>query len=114
MARLVGLARRAGQVVVGVRLTRDAVRDERAAAILVADDLATRRRDRWIARWREAGVPVYAGWSKDELGELTGRPAVAALTVTDRNIAAGLRELVEPPRESRRRTDREEDEERSR
>lgn len=102
-------ARRAGRIVVGVRLTREAVRDGRATAVLVANDLASSRRDRWIARWREAGVPVYTGWTKDELGEIAGKPAVAALTVTDPNIAAGLAGLAEPPRDSRRRSDREDE-----
>lgn len=71
-------------------LTRDAVRGGRAAAVLVADDLSSNRRDRLLAQWREAGVPISRGWTKDELGELAGRPAVAVLTLTDRHMAAGI------------------------
>lgn len=33
------------------------------------------------------------GWTKDELGELAGRAAVAALTITDPDIAAGIAAL---------------------
>lgn len=76
-----------------MRLAREAVRRGRASAILVADDLAGSRRERLVAAWRGAGVAVHDGWTKDELGELAGRPAVAALTVTDRNIAAGIAAL---------------------
>lgn len=73
-----------------MELTRQAVRDGRAAAVLLADDLAAGRRDRLIERCREAGVPVSHGWTKEELGEIAGKPAVAVLSVTDRNMAAGI------------------------
>ncbi len=90
---LVRQARRAGRVVIGVRQTRDAVREGRLTAALLARDLAGSRRDALLRRLRDAGVPVYAGWTKDELGELTGRQAVAALGITDRHIADGLARL---------------------
>lgn len=80
----------------GVALTRAAVRSGRAAAVLVAEDLQAARRDALIERWRAAGLAVFRGWTKDELGEIAGKPAVAVLTVTDRNIAAGLIDLVSP------------------
>lgn len=106
MSALVRLARRAGSTKVGVRLTREAAREGRAEAILVADDLAPNQRERWIERWRGEGVAVYTGWSKDELGEIAGKPAVAALTITDRNIAAGLAELAERSSDRRPESDR--------
>ena len=90
MAALVRQARRAGRIVVGVRLNRAAARERRVAAVLVAEDLAPARRDALTAAWRADGLTVYRGWSKDELGELAGKPAVAVLGVSDRNIAAGL------------------------
>jgi len=92
-ARVSGMvrqARRAGRLVVGVALSRDVVRQGRAAVVLVAEDLSSQRLDRLLERWREAGVPVSRGWSKDELGELAGKNAVAVLTVTDPHMAAGI------------------------
>ena len=93
-AGLVRQARRAGRIVVGVALTKAAVRSGRVAAVLVAEDLRSDRRDALIDRWSAAGVPVFRGWSKDELGEIAGKTAVSVLAVTDRNIAAGLRALA--------------------
>lgn len=90
MAALVRQARRAGRIVIGVRLNRKAAHERRLAAVLMADDLAPARRDALTDAWRGAGIAVYHGWTKDELGELAGRAAVAVLGVTDRNIAAGL------------------------
>lgn len=102
MAGLVRQARRAGRVVVGVKLSRDAAREGRLAAALVAEDLAPARRDALTAAWRGAGVAVFRGWTKDELGELAGRPAVAVLGMTDRNIAAGLKSIDAAPRDDAR------------
>lgn len=93
-ATLVRMARRSGRLVIGVALTREAVRARRAAAVLVAEDLSSHRRDALLATWREAGLPVYRGWSKDELGELAGKPAVAVLALTDRHLADGLAQLA--------------------
>lgn len=92
---LVHQARRMGKIVVGVRLTRDEARSGRARATLVAGDLSARRRQVLEEGLERAGVDVYGGWRKEELGELTGKPAVAALTITDRHIADGLRRLAD-------------------
>jgi ribosomal protein L7Ae-like RNA K-turn-binding protein len=92
---LVRQARRAGRVVVGVRQTVDAVRERRLTAALLASDLSGPRREALLERLRAAGVPVYEGWTKDGLGELAGRVAVAALGITDRHIADGLARLAE-------------------
>lgn len=103
MAALVRQARRAGRVVIGVRLNRKAAREGRLAAVIVAEDLAPARRDALIDTWRAGRIAVYGGWTKDELGELAGRPAVAVLGVTDRNIAAGLARIdARPPEEETR------------
>lgn len=92
---LVRQARRSGRVVIGVRQTVEAVRERRLTAALLAADLSGPRRDALLERLRAAGVPVYAGWTKDGLGELAGRIAVAALGITDRHIADGLARLAE-------------------
>lgn len=94
MAGLLRLARKAGRVVVGIALTREAVRSGRARAVWIADDLVEHRGRALIERWRSAGVSIYRGWSKDELGDLAGKPAVAVLSVTDPNIAAGVSQIL--------------------
>jgi hypothetical protein len=60
----------------------------------VADDLGSRRREILLDGLNQAGVAVYDGWNKDELGEIAGRAAVAALTITDRHIANGLSGII--------------------
>lgn len=88
------LARKAGRLIVGVALTRAAVRDGRVHAAWMADDLSQRRAEALLDRWRAAGIRIYRGWSKDELGDLAGKAAVAVLSVTDPNITAGVSRVV--------------------
>ncbi|MGH7567008.1 MAG: L7Ae/L30e/S12e/Gadd45 family ribosomal protein [Gemmatimonadota bacterium] len=88
------LARKAGRIVIGIALTRECVREGRARAVWIADDLSDRRGEALLNRWRASGVAIYGGWTKDELGDLAGKPAVAVLSVTDPNIAAGVSQIV--------------------
>lgn len=85
---------------VGVRQTVEAVRERRLTAALLASDLSGPRHDALLERLRAAGVPVYEGWTKDGLGELAGRVAVAALGITDPHIADGLARLVDETTEA--------------
>ena len=70
------------------------MREGRARAGWIADDLSDRRSEALINRWRASGIVIYGGWTKDELGDLAGKPAVAVLSVTDPNIAAGVSQIV--------------------
>jgi ribosomal protein L7Ae-like RNA K-turn-binding protein len=91
---LLRLARKAGRIVVGVALTKDSVRAGRVRAVWIADDLLAKRSQSLIDAWRATGVAIYRGWTKDELGDLAGKAAVAVLSVTDPNIAAGISQIV--------------------
>ncbi len=96
-------------MIVGVRMTREAVRERRAALVLMADDLSSKRADTLVARWEAAGVPIVRGWTKDELGELMGRAAVSVLAVTDANMAHGIAAILDVD-EGRGGVDREREE----
>ena len=96
------LARKAGRIVVGVALTRDSVRAGRARAVWIADDLLERRSRSLIERWGASGVAIYRGWTKEELGELAGKPAVAVLSVTDPNIVTGIERILSSTKSSER------------
>ena len=70
------------------------MREGRAKAIWIADDISEHREESLLDRWGAAGVRIYSGWTKDELGDLAGKPAVAVLSVTDLNIAAGVSQIL--------------------
>lgn len=96
--RAVGMARRAGCVEIGTRAVREAGREARLAAILVARDASVSVRQR-LERLRSAcGAILVTCGDRAALGAAVGRGPVAALGVTDSRLA----ELVLEPLESGR------------
>lgn len=89
-AGLLGLARRAGRLVVGANGVRAALRREEAAVVVVAGDHSRRTDDKVIRLARARGVPVVPGPPAEELGRLLGRTAVQAVAVTDEHLARGI------------------------
>jgi ribosomal protein L7Ae-like RNA K-turn-binding protein len=84
----VGVARRAGRVEIGTRAVRQAGREGRLAAILVARDASDNARERL----------VVCG-DRSALGRAVGRGPVAALGITAPGLAGLVLEALQPGRE---------------
>ncbi len=84
---LLGLARRAGSVQVGVGPAREALRAGAAHLVVCATDGsdAQRRKVEALATARE--IPVLSGPDRAELGRLVGSVPVTAIAVTDAALA---------------------------
>lgn len=88
--RLIGLARRAGRLVIGTNGVRAALQRSEVAAVVVAAD-RSRRTEAKVQRLAEArGVPVISGPPADTLGRLLGRSTVQVVGVTDEHLASGM------------------------
>jgi ribosomal protein L7Ae-like RNA K-turn-binding protein len=87
---LLGLARRAGSLVVGSRETRAGLHRGQVRLMLLAADGSPRDRERLQRLAEEAGTPVRVAGTREELGRAIGRDPVAVVGVTDRNLAAGM------------------------
>ena len=94
---LLGLARRAGGVVVGTEAVREAIRAGGARLVVVAQDVSPVQGAK--VRRTLAGHPVpEAAWgSKSDLGAAVGLAAVSVVAVTHPRLAAELLEVLEPP-----------------
>ena len=85
--RAVGVARRAGCVAVGTRAVREAGRERRLSAILLARDASPNSRER-LERVRDrSGAEIVTCGDRASLGAAVGRGPVAALGVTERGLA---------------------------
>ena len=89
---LLGLARRAGAVQVGVERAREALRLGEATLIVVAADAAPgqRRKVEALALARE--VPILIGPEREELGRMLGVSELSAVALTDSRFAERLSE----------------------
>ncbi|MGM9619055.1 MAG: L7Ae/L30e/S12e/Gadd45 family ribosomal protein [Oscillospiraceae bacterium] len=95
--RLIGLAKRGGNLEAGEEPVGAAARARDARVILVAEDAAenTRRRVRHFA---DAGQCLWLSvpYDKDELGRSIGRTSCAMLAITDVGLASAIvRKLAE-------------------
>lgn len=90
VAGLVGLARRAGRLVVGTAGVRAGLRRGEVAVVVVADDLSERTAAKVVRLADGRGVPVVRGPAARMLGQVLGRSTVQAVGVTDQQLARGL------------------------
>ncbi|MDR0381972.1 MAG: 50S ribosomal protein L7ae [Oscillospiraceae bacterium] len=94
---LLGLARRAGRLALGVRAVEEELRHRRAVLLLLANDAgadATRR----VTRWSEgAGCPprLTLPYTKEEWGRAMGRDVCALGALTDKGLAAALKQSID-------------------
>ncbi len=88
---LIGLARRAGGVVLGSEGVEAAVRSGKACLVVLAEDAAENTAKRLADKCISYNVPFAVFGTKQSLGGITGRDEAAAIAVTESNIAKGIK-----------------------
>jgi ribosomal protein L7Ae-like RNA K-turn-binding protein len=83
---LVASARRAGHAAAGSDVSEAAVREGRAAILVVAADARAAAQASFVMQAAGAGKAVVWG-TKEQLGRATGRPDTAVVAILDRGLA---------------------------
>jgi ribosomal protein L7Ae-like RNA K-turn-binding protein len=99
--RLLGLARRAGALVVGTAGVRVALRRGNLELVVVAGDRSRRTEEKVVRLAHGKAVRVVSGPNAIELGRRLGRETVQAVGVIDPQLAKGI-EAVSVPIGARR------------
>jgi ribosomal protein L7Ae-like RNA K-turn-binding protein len=92
---LIGLGVRSRGVVVGVDRVRDAAKTGKLAFAIVAPDVSQHSLDKVLPLLQARRVRYVEARSAVELGHAVGRETTAAVGVVDRQLAKGIRALVE-------------------
>ena len=95
MLGLVGLGLRGQLVVVGVDRVRDAAHKGTLVLALVAPDAAKNSRDKVLPLLNAKKVKVIEGPGAVALGRAVGREQTAAIGIIDRQLAKGIRGLMD-------------------
>ena len=100
--RLLGLGVRSRGAVVGVKQVREAARRNRVFLAVVAVDASANSLEKVVPLLNARRVRFIEVPSAAALGAAVGRDQTAVVGITDRQLAAGVRELVapKPPRAS--------------
>ena len=93
--RMVGLGVRSRGAVVGVEQVREAVKKGRLALAVVASDASRHSLDKVVPLLEARHVSIVFTPSAAELGRAAGRDQTAAIGIVDRQLARGIRELVD-------------------
>ena len=101
---LVGLGYRGRLVVVGVDQVRQAAQSHKLAYAIVAPDASRHSLDKVVPLLNAKRVRFVEGPSAMELGRAVGKDTTAVVGIVDRQLARGMRELVEAGTEAERET----------
>jgi ribosomal protein L7Ae-like RNA K-turn-binding protein len=93
--RLVGLGVRSRGAVVGVEQVREAVKKGKLALAVVAADASKNSLDKVVPLLEARHVRIVEVHSAAQLGQAVGREQTAAVGITDRQLARGIRELMD-------------------
>ncbi len=94
---MLGLAARAGAVIPGTDRVREAARSGSLHFVLVASDLSDNSRDKLLPLLEARQVPYAIVSDRDALGGAVGRAPLSALGITERKLAARVKEMVKTP-----------------
>jgi ribosomal protein L7Ae-like RNA K-turn-binding protein len=95
MLRLVGLGVRSRGAVVGVEQVREAAKKGKLALAVVAADASKHSVDKVVPLLEARRVRIVRATSASDLGHAVGRELTAAVGIVDRQLANGIRELVD-------------------
>ena len=95
LLRLVGLGLRARGAVVGVERVREGVKKNKVAFAVVAADASRHSLDKIVPLLNARRVRFIEVPSAAELGGVAGRESAAVVGIVDRQLAKGIRALVE-------------------
>jgi ribosomal protein L7Ae-like RNA K-turn-binding protein len=93
--RLLGLGVRGRGVIVGVKQVREAARSNKVAYALVASDASVNSLEKITPLLNARRVRFVEVPSAVELGAAVGREQTAVVGIVDRQLAAGVRQIVE-------------------
>jgi ribosomal protein L7Ae-like RNA K-turn-binding protein len=95
LLRLVGLGIRSRGAVVGVERVREGIKKDKVAFAIVAADASQNSLDKIVPLLNARRVRFIEVPSATELGGVAGRESAAVVGIVDRQLAKGIRELVE-------------------
>ena len=95
LLRLIGLGARSRGAVVGVDRVREAVKKNKVAYAVVAANASRHSLDKIVPLLNARRVRFIEVPNAAELGGAVGRDSTAVVGIVDRQLAKGIRELVE-------------------
>lgn len=91
---MLGLATKAGKTVSGEFSTEKALKDGKAAMVIVAEDASENTKKHFSDMCSYRHIPCYFYGKRDVLGHAIGKEMRASLAVTDKNFSGSIQKLI--------------------
>jgi ribosomal protein L7Ae-like RNA K-turn-binding protein len=91
---LLGLAARAGSIVVGVDRVRKAARDGKVRRVILASDAAEGQVGKLVPLLEARRIPYHHGFGQSQLGAALGRDPVSAVGISNVSLERRVAELI--------------------
>ena len=91
---LIGIATKSNNIVSGEFQTEKAVKEHKAALVIVAEDASDNTKKMFTNMCTYHKVPLYVFGSKNELGHCMGKEFRASLAVLDRGLADAIKKQL--------------------
>ena len=95
LLRLIGLGVRGRGAIIGVEQVRESAKKNKVAFAIVATDASKNSLDKVVPLLNARRIRFVEVPSAAELGSAVGRQTTAVVGIVDRQLAKGIRELVE-------------------
>jgi len=87
---LLGIAEKSRNIASGEFLTEKAIKEHRAALVIVADDASDNTKKMFTNMCTYYGVPIYFFGEKDKLGHAIGKELRASLAVLNKGLSDAI------------------------
>ena len=87
---LIGIAQKSNNIASGEFLTEKAVKEHKAALVIVAEDASNNTKKMFTNMCTYYKVPIYFFGLKTELGHWTGKEIRASLALLDKGLADAI------------------------
>ncbi len=87
---MIGLCRRANQLVSGEFPVEKAIKDGQAYLVIIADDASANTKKKFTNMCNFRSIPFVMKFTKESLGKAIGKDIRATVCITDENFAASI------------------------
>ncbi|NMA66717.1 MAG: 50S ribosomal protein L7ae [Clostridiaceae bacterium] len=91
----IGLARKAGSVIVGEALSEKAIKQRKAYLVLIALDASENTAKKVKTALFNSNIPVLRFGTKEKLGQILGKSFISVLSITDKGFSNKLQEMID-------------------
>ena len=91
---LIGLATKAGKIVVGTDACIEAIENKNAKLILLAEDASDRTKNLFKEKSKQFNIPIFEICKKENLSKASGKNNKAIIVIKEKGFAEAIKKVI--------------------